>query len=74
MPKGWPLPGPPQSIAEIQVLAAWATGIGEEMNAATAPLYGADAYIDKPFRLDDVEKAILDVLGRLERGELGRPS
>ena len=51
-----------------------ATGIGEEMNAATAPLYGADAYIDKPFRLDDVEKAIVDVLARLARGELGRQS
>ncbi|MBI4817131.1 MAG: response regulator [Deltaproteobacteria bacterium] len=47
-----------------------ATGIGEEMNAATAPLYGADAYIDKPFRLDEVEKAIADVVGRIVSGAI----
>ncbi|MFO0723303.1 MAG: response regulator [Myxococcota bacterium] len=45
-----------------------ATGIGEEMNAATAPLYGADAYIDKPFRLEDVEKAVKDIVHRIETG------
>ncbi len=45
-----------------------ATGIGEEMNAATAPLYGADAYIDKPFRLEDVEKIVKDIVHRIESG------
>jgi len=30
------------------------TGIGERMNAMTAPLYGANAHIDKPFDLDDL--------------------
>lgn len=47
-----------------------ATGIGEEMNAATAPLYGADAYIDKPFRLEDVERTVKDVIQRIETGQL----
>lgn len=47
-----------------------ATGIGEEMNAATAPLYGADAYIDKPFRLDEVDKTVQEVLARIESGAL----
>ena len=47
-----------------------ATGIGEEMNAATAPLYGADAYIDKPFRLEDVERTVQDVIHRIESGQL----
>jgi CheY-like chemotaxis protein len=47
-----------------------ATGIGEEMNAATAPLYGADAYIDKPFRLEDVERTVQDVIQRIESGAL----
>ncbi|MCC7383853.1 MAG: response regulator [Deltaproteobacteria bacterium] len=47
-----------------------ATGIGEEMNAATAPLYGADAFIDKPFRLEDVERTLRDVLHRIETGQV----
>jgi DNA-binding response OmpR family regulator len=47
-----------------------ATGIGEDMNAATAPLYGADAYIDKPFRLEDVERTVEDVIHRIESGAL----
>ena len=47
-----------------------ATGIGQEMNAATAPLYGADAYIDKPFRLDDVDRTVQDVIQRIESGVL----
>jgi CheY-like chemotaxis protein len=47
-----------------------ATGIGEEMNAATSPLYGADAYIDKPFRLEDVERTVQDVVQRIQSGAL----
>ncbi|MBI2372809.1 MAG: response regulator [Deltaproteobacteria bacterium] len=47
-----------------------ATGIGEEMNAATAPLYGADAYIDKPFRLDEVERTVADVVARIASGAI----
>jgi len=38
------------------------TGIGENLNEATSPLFGADEYIDKPFdfeMLDDKVKLIL---------------
>lgn len=31
------------------------TGIGESLNASTSPLFGASAYLNKPFDLDDVD-------------------
>lgn len=34
------------------------TGIGERMNAMTAPLYGADAHLDKPFDLDELIETV----------------
>jgi DNA-binding response OmpR family regulator len=39
-----------------------ATGIGPNANAATSTLYGADAYVDKPFDLKEVERAVIDVI------------
>ena len=30
------------------------TGIGPSLNEMTAPLYGANAHLDKPFELDDL--------------------
>ncbi len=38
------------------------TGIGENLNEMTSPLYGADAYIDKPFEFDDFDDKIRDTL------------
>jgi len=38
------------------------TGIGATVNELTSPLYGADAYIDKPFDFDDLEQTIERVL------------
>ena len=38
------------------------TAIGEQLNEMTAPLYGADAHVDKPFDFADVQQAIEDVL------------
>ena len=38
------------------------TGIGENLNQMTSPLYGADAYIDKPFEFDDFDDKIRDTL------------
>jgi DNA-binding response OmpR family regulator len=38
------------------------TAIGEKVNEMTSPLYGADAYVDKPFDFSDLEKKIKDVL------------
>jgi DNA-binding response OmpR family regulator len=40
------------------------TAIGEKMNELTSPLYGADAYIDKPFEFDKLEKTIAKVLAK----------
>ena len=38
------------------------TGIGETLNELTSPLFGADAYLDKPFELVDLDRAIREVL------------
>ena len=40
------------------------TAIGEKMNELTSPLYGADAYVDKPFDFDTLEKTITKVLAK----------
>lgn len=40
------------------------TGIGERMNAMTAPLYGADAFLDKPFDLDDVVETVRQLIAQ----------
>lgn len=45
------------------------TGIGEALNAATAPLYGADEYIDKPFQLAELEFKIRKVLSEKRRAK-----
>jgi DNA-binding response OmpR family regulator len=42
------------------------TGIGERLNEMTSPLYGADAYLDKPFELTDLDEKVSEVLA--ERG------
>jgi CheY-like chemotaxis protein len=34
------------------------TAIGEQVNELTSPLYGADAYIDKPFEFEKLERII----------------
>lgn len=38
------------------------TAIGEQMNEMTSPLYGADAYFDKPFDFGALERAIVELL------------
>ena len=42
------------------------TGIGERMNALTAPLYGADAYLDKPFDIDDVVETVRQLVAQAQ--------
>jgi len=39
------------------------TAIGEKTNEITAPIYGADAHIDKPFEFEKLEKMITGLLG-----------
>src|ERR1043165_9063725 len=52
------------------------TGIGENLNQMTSPLYGADAYIDKPFEFEDFDDKVRDTLKGREGQRLGvvRPS
>jgi DNA-binding response OmpR family regulator len=38
------------------------TAIGEKVNELTSPLYGADAYVDKPFDFNDLEQKIKHIL------------
>jgi DNA-binding response OmpR family regulator len=38
------------------------TAIGEKVNEMTSPLYGADAYVDKPFDFTELESKIKSVL------------
>src|SRR6478735_1524271 len=50
------------------------TGIGENLNEMTSPLYGADAYLDKPFEFSDLDEKITETLDRRSAGALGRPN
>ncbi|MCL2779389.1 MAG: response regulator [Polyangiaceae bacterium] len=43
------------------------TGIGENLNQMTSPLYGADAYIDKPFEFEDFDDRIRQTLRGREK-------
>src|SRR6185503_7456283 len=49
------------------------TGIGENLNEMTSPLYGADAYLDKPFEFTELDQKIRETLERRSKGTLGRP-
>ena len=40
------------------------TGIGERLNEMTSPLYGADAYLDKPFEFERLDTVVREVLAR----------
>jgi DNA-binding response OmpR family regulator len=48
------------SLAHTRVIML--TGIGERLNEMTSPLYGADAFIDKPFEFEDLDAKIDAVL------------
>jgi DNA-binding response OmpR family regulator len=48
--------------AFAQVGIVMLTAIGEKVNEMTSPLYGADAYVDKPFDFSDLEAKIKKVL------------
>ena len=39
------------------------TAIGEQVNAMTSSLYGADAFIDKPFDFATLEKTVAKLVG-----------
>jgi CheY-like chemotaxis protein len=39
------------------------SAIGEKTNELTAPIYGADAHVDKPFEFEKLERVIVELLG-----------
>jgi CheY-like chemotaxis protein len=39
------------------------SAIGEKPNEITAPIYGADAHVDKPFEFETLERVIAGLLG-----------
>ena len=51
------------------------TGIGESLNEATSPLFGADEYIDKPFDFEKLDEKIMGVLEKraAQREAVPRP-
>jgi len=51
------------------------TGIGESLNEATSPLFGADEYIDKPFDFEGLDEKVMSVLDRraAQREAVPRP-
>ena len=50
-------------LNDIKIIMA--TGIGEETNAATSPLYGADDSLDKPFRLEVLAQKVAKLASQL---------
>src|SRR6187431_1275004 len=48
------------------------TGIGENLNEMTSPLYGADAHIDKPFEFSHLDLKISESLEKRRTGTFGR--
>jgi DNA-binding response OmpR family regulator len=44
------------------------TAIGEKTNEITAPIYGADAHVDKPFEFDKLERVISGLLAANDPG------
>ena len=50
-----------EDTARIKVVVL--TAIGESINEMTSPLYGADAYLDKPFDFGELERTIRDLIG-----------
>src|SRR5258706_15408267 len=49
------------------------TGIGENLNEMTSPLYGADSYLDKPFEFSVLDERIAEALAARRHGAMGRP-
>jgi DNA-binding response OmpR family regulator len=65
-----------EDIALAHTGVVMLTGIGENLNQMTSPLYGADAYIDKPFEFEDFDDKVRETLRSREGQRLGvvRPS
>jgi len=51
-----------ETVALAHTSVLMLTGIGENLNQMTSPLYGADAYIDKPFDFEELDGKVRDAL------------
>ena len=49
-----------ESLKDMGVIML--TGVGERLNEMTSPLYGADAFLDKPFEFAALDQLISEVL------------
>jgi DNA-binding response OmpR family regulator len=49
-----------RELDEVRVLML--TAVGKQMNELTSPLFGADAYVDKPFELDTIDEKVTELL------------
>jgi DNA-binding response OmpR family regulator len=49
-----------ESLKDTRILML--TGIGERLNELTSPLYGADAYLDKPFEIETLDRKVRELL------------
>ena len=60
---GWEVAKELRSDDELKTVGiVMLTAIGERVNEMTSPLYGADAYVDKPFDFAELEEKIKKVL------------
>jgi DNA-binding response OmpR family regulator len=62
-----------QDAATKEIGIVMLTAIGATMNELTSPLYGADAYVDKPFEFDSLEKTIAGVLEKRAAAAMATP-
>lgn len=51
-----------QDPATQDVKIVMVSAIGEKTNEITAPIYGADAHVDKPFEFEQLERVIARLL------------
>ena len=51
-----------QDPATQDVKIVMVSAIGEKTNEITAPIYGADAHVDKPFEFEHLERVIARLL------------
>jgi DNA-binding response OmpR family regulator len=65
-----------EDIALAHTGVVMLTGIGENLNQITSPLYGADAYIDKPFEFGELDQKVKSALSARasQREGISRPA
>src|SRR4051812_38828074 len=51
-----------EDVALAHTAIIMLTGIGENLNELTSPLYGADSYIDKPFKFPELDDKVRGAL------------